>query len=199
MQGVAARAGVPDAAPRLMRFVELLVAANERVNLVSRRAGVEELAAHLEDSLAALPFLPEGRPGRLLDIGSGGGFPAIAILLIRHNLSGTMVESTAKKAAFLRDACRALELTAEVANVRFPDSSLKRMPPFDFLTSRAVADPLGLAAAARPYLRPDARALLFTTRRVLSESRARLPYRFEAMPGTDQKGLAIIDMADCFT
>jgi 16S rRNA (guanine(527)-N(7))-methyltransferase RsmG len=198
-EAAAARAGESAAAPALTRFLELLAEANERVNLVSRRAGAEELAGHLSDSLTALPFVPPERPLRLLDIGSGGGFPAVPILLCRKNLTALFVESVGKKAAFLTEVCRTLGLTAEVVNARFPDSLPKRMPPFDLLTSRAVADPLGLVSAARPFLAPGARALLFTTRRVLSESRARIPHRFEPIPGTDQKGLAIVEADECFT
>jgi 16S rRNA (guanine527-N7)-methyltransferase len=196
---VAARFGVPAAVPRLTRYLELLVEANEVVNLVSRRASTEDLIGHVSDSLAALGLVPDDRPLRLLDVGSGGGFPAIPILLCRNNLTSVLVEATAKKTAFLKEACSSLGLTAEVANARFPDSFPKRMPPFHLMTSRAVADPLGLASAARPFLAPEGRALLFTTRRVLAESRSRLRYRFEAIPGTEQRGIAIVEMGECFT
>jgi len=95
------------------------------MNLVSARAAEPEaLAGHLADALAGLPFLPPPRPAkvRLLDLGSGGGFPALPLLLVRRDLSGTLVESTRKKCEFLSAAAERLALTAEVVNARFPDS-----------------------------------------------------------------------------
>ncbi len=70
------------------------------------------------------------------------------------------------------------------------------MPLFDVMTSRAVADPLGLAAAARPFLAPGSRALLYTTRAVLDASRPRMAHRFLPIPGSEQKGIALVE---CFT
>jgi len=194
---VAETAGAGHAAADLARYLALLADANQRVNLVSRRAVEDDLCAHVADSLAGLPLLPPpGSPLRLLDVGSGGGFPAIPILLCRRDIEAVLAESTAKKAAFLSAACAELHLTAEVVNARFPDSFPKKMPPFNVLTSRAVADPLGLAVAARPFMARGARALFWTTRGVLEDAAARVPHEFVPLAGTEQKGIAVVE---CFT
>ncbi len=96
------------ASPGLASFLELLLRANAGVNLVSRKEAVPEVlvARHMIDALEALPLLPSpgARRLRLLDIGSGGGFPAIPLLLARRDLDGVLVESVGKKARFLEEA-----------------------------------------------------------------------------------------------
>lgn len=193
--------GVEREAPRLARFLVLLSAAGERMNLVSAAAArPEELVGrHLFDALQGLPFLPE--PGRgslfLLDIGSGGGFPALPLLVVRGDLRGTLVESTRKKSRFLAETLRELSLTAEVANARFPDSFPMRPPArFDLLTSRAVAQAGRLVRAARPLLRPGAGALLWTTEALLPgivrESGCGRS-SFRRTRGAESRGIALLE------
>jgi 16S rRNA (guanine527-N7)-methyltransferase len=194
LRPIVARAGVPGALADLTRFLVLLAHTNERVNLVSRRSTERDLAAHVEEALTALPLLP--RAGfRLLDIGSGGGFPAIPLLLVRRDAQGTLVESIGKKADALASFLEALAMTGQVVRSRFPDLP-KPMIPFEVMTSRAVADPLGLAWAARPYMMRGGRALLWTTRDVLTSSRRRLAFAFHPAAGSEQKGIAVVE---CFT
>jgi 16S rRNA (guanine527-N7)-methyltransferase len=196
----------PGAAEGLAAFLGLLLRANEEINLVSRREAVPEtlVERHLRDSLEALSFLPgpSARPLRLLDVGSGGGFPAIPILLCRRDVEGVLVESTGKKARFLEGAIRALGLTARVVNARFPDPALELMrkaPHCDLLTTRAVAGAGEIVRAARPALVPGALALLWTTEPLLPEIRRALPGAavvFRKSPGADRRGLARVE---CFT
>jgi 16S rRNA (guanine527-N7)-methyltransferase len=182
------------------RFLELLGDANRHVNLVSRRLTREELRGHAREALEALPLLPSPRPGRglrLLDLGSGGGFPAIPILLARLDIEGVLVESTAKKGVFLRHAIRELGLTAEVVNARFPGAfPMRDVPRFDILTSRAVADAGTLVRTARPILSPGAVALLWTSG-TLAEEAARTAgvenWRFQRTPGAERRGIAVLE------
>jgi 16S rRNA (guanine(527)-N(7))-methyltransferase RsmG len=200
----ASAAAVEREAPRLALFLRLLSAANERMNLVSAAAArPEELVGrHLLDALRGLPLLPgPGPTGRtLLDIGSGGGFPAVPLLIVRGDLRGTLVESTRKKSRFLSEAVGELSLTAEVANARFPDS-FPMTPParFDLLTSRAVAEAGRLVRAARPLLRPGAKVLLWTTEALypalVRDSRCG-ESSFSRSPGAESRGIALLG---CFT
>jgi 16S rRNA (guanine527-N7)-methyltransferase len=208
--GAALAGGLPRQTPALSKdlaaFLELLLRANEEINLVSRREAVPEtlVERHLRDSLEAVPLLPGPfpRPLRLLDVGSGGGFPAIPILLCRRDLEGVLVESVGKKARFLEAVIRALGLTARVVNARFPDPALELMrkaPPCDLLTSRAVAGAGEIVRAARPALTPGALALLWTTEPLVPDIRRALPGAevvFRKSPGADRRGLARVE---CFT
>ena len=189
-------------ARRLSRFLTRLRAANERMNLVSAAAALPEelVARHLFDALYALPLLPPPRSGvllRLLDIGSGGGLPAIPLLIVRRDLRGTLAEATAKKCRFLADACRELSLTARVVNARFPDSFPMEPPArFDLLTSRAVARAGRLVRAAKPLLAPGARALLWTTERLFAElvrASGVKESSFHRSPGAESRGIALLE------
>jgi 16S rRNA (guanine527-N7)-methyltransferase len=197
-------AGVEREAARLARFLALLLSANERMNLVSAAATqpAELVGRHLFEALRGLPLLPGPRPGglSLLDIGSGGGFPAIPLLIVRGDLRGTLVESTRKKGRFLSEALGELSLTAEVANARFPDSfPMKPSARFDLLTSRAVAEAGRLVRAARPLLRSGARALLWTTEALypgLARGSRCGASTFSRAPDAQSRGIALLE---CFT
>jgi len=194
------------ASPGLASFLELLLRANAGINLVSRKEAVPEVlvARHLIDALEALPLLPPpgARRLRLLDIGSGGGFPAIPLLLARRDLDGVLVESVGKKARFLEEAVGRLGLTARVVNARFPGPALELMRkalPCDLLTSRAVAGAGELVRAARPGLARGAVALLWTTEPLLGNVRRALPgasVDFRKSPGAELRGVARVE---CFT
>jgi 16S rRNA (guanine527-N7)-methyltransferase len=187
------------AVDRLARYLQLVESANARVNLVSRAsAAAEELVErHLLDSLLALPLLPPpaGRR-RLLDIGSGGGFPAIPLLIARPDLDGTLVEATGKKARFLQEVIRELDLTARVLNARFPAPQMTEQTRFDLLTSRAVADAGALVRQAAPFLSARAVAILWTTEPLLDGIRRRTgiqSLRFHRSPGAQLRGLAVLE------
>ncbi len=194
-------AAVRREAPRLALFLALLLAANRRMNLVSASAARPEelIARHLFDALFGLGFLPLPRPTglALLDIGSGGGLPALPLLLVRGDLRATLVESTAKKSRFLAEACRELELTAEVLNARFPGSFPMTSPArFDLLTSRAVSGAGLLVRAARPLLAAGARALLWTTSELYDElvrASGCAEASFHRTPGAEKRGIAVLE------
>lgn len=199
----AGRSEAATAADGLAGYLELLLRANEGMNLVSRREAEPEalVRRHLLEALEALPLLPP--PGertlRLLDVGSGGGFPAIPILLVRRDLEGTLVESIGKKARFLEETLSALGLAGRVVNERFPAPALSRLlgeARFDVLTSRAVADAGRIAAEARPVLARGAMALLWTSEPLLEDLRKALrgaSIEFRKSPGADWRGLARVE------
>jgi 16S rRNA (guanine527-N7)-methyltransferase len=187
----------------LVNFLAFLTERNEEMNLVSARAAEPQaLAGHLADALAGLPFLPAPRPApsRLLDLGSGGGFPALPLLLVRRDIEGTLVDSIRKKTVFLEEAAERFALTAHVVNARFPDSfPMAKSGPFDVLTTRAVGSAGKLVFAARPALAPAARALLWTTgplvKDAVRDSRAKSS-AFHRDPGSERRGLLVLG---CFT
>lgn len=134
---------VVDAAlrERLAAYWRLLSKWNARTNLTGfnlespSAAAVDRL---LLEPLFAAQFLPVGR-FNWIDVGSGGGSPAIPLKLIRPSGSLTMVEARAKKAAFLREAVRELGLTdTTVVEDRFEALAEAQPDTADVVTSRAV-------------------------------------------------------------
>ncbi len=106
-------AGVePGVRDRLAQYGRLVLETNRSLNLTGAKTE-DELAPHLLDSLSLLPYLGAD----LIDVGSGAGFPAIP-LAIASGRPITMVETTQKKALFLRRALDELELEGEVVNER---------------------------------------------------------------------------------
>lgn len=101
---------------RLNRFEDLLRHWNRAINLVAPRELDRLWSRHILDSLGLAPHLPEA--GLWMDVGSGGGFPAIPLAIVsretRPELKFKLVESDQRKCAFLREAARALELNVVV-------------------------------------------------------------------------------------
>ncbi len=101
-----------ELAAGLGRFLALLSRWARVVDLTARRSAEEVVRADVLASLAAVEFLPEA--GRLVDVGSGNGFPAIPLLLARRGLEGTLLEPRERRWAFLSEAVRELGLRARV-------------------------------------------------------------------------------------
>lgn len=120
---------------RLCDYFEAVARWNARLHLVAPCAPAEFATRHVLESLVALPHLSKG--ATFVDVGSGAGLPAIPCLVAREDLSATLVESSQKKAVFLRETLRELGLSARarVAAERFE----KVTPPrADALTCRAL-------------------------------------------------------------
>ena len=106
-------------ADRLATYLDLLFRWNRKINLTALTDVDEAIDRLLLEPLIAARHLPNGR-GRLIDIGSGGGSPAIPLALALGEYGVTMVESKARKAAFLREVVRVLDLSqVAVETTRF--------------------------------------------------------------------------------
>jgi 16S rRNA (guanine527-N7)-methyltransferase len=148
-----------ETAARLDRFVALLLDTQRHTNLIGRGAIPELWTRHVADSLQLLDLAPDARVW--LDLGSGGGFPGLVLACALADRPGAVVhliESTGKKAAFLRQVIDALGLRAVVHQVRIEDFAGKLAA--DVVTARALA-PLGkLFGYVAPLLNSGAKALL---------------------------------------
>lgn len=149
----AARYGI-DAAPvadALDRYAELLVEYNRKVNLtaITEPEGIED--RHFIDSLL-LAAQPEVR-GRVVDVGTGAGFPGIVLKLFRPEIELTLMEPTGKRVDFLKYACAELGIEAEFAKERAEEAARKRWrETFDTAVARAVADLPVLAEYCLPLV-----------------------------------------------
>jgi len=114
------------------------------------------------EPLAAARYVPMS-PLTWVDVGSGGGSPAIPLKLLRPHAKLTMVESKARKVAFLREAVRTLALAgADVQSVRFEDLSAGQAFA-NMITLRAVRVDDELLAACRSVLQLGGELFLFQT------------------------------------
>jgi 16S rRNA (guanine527-N7)-methyltransferase len=146
---------------RLDRFVALLLRWQEKTNLVARSTLPHLWTRHVADSLQLLPLAPEAR--RWLDVGSGGGFPGLVLACALAQTPGAtvdLVESNAKKAAFLRAAIRETGAPAVVHCQRIEDfvAEIPAIP--EVVTARAVAPLDVLISWVYPVVDKGAKALL---------------------------------------
>lgn len=144
----------------LGRFIDHLLLFNRRINLVSRKLTREDLEQHILSSIAPVVLgLPE--TADLLDIGSGGGFPAIPLLIAQPDWRGVLVEATGKKCLFLRDALETLAPgRGEVLNERYEESSLGGRR-FNIVTVRAVRMEPKLARRIASNLAPNGYTIIY--------------------------------------
>jgi 16S rRNA (guanine527-N7)-methyltransferase len=142
-----------DGAVRLAAYVALLQRWQRRLNLIGPGSEAEIWRRHVADSLQLVRFVPETAT-TLVDLGSGAGFPGLvlAIALAQRGLAVHLVESSAKKAAFLREAIRVSDAPALVHHSRIEDLDAAEVGRVDIVTARALA-PLGrLLGLAAPFL-----------------------------------------------
>ena len=97
----------------LERHLDLVMAANEQVNLTRITSRDEARVLHIEDSLAGLPEVQAAPAGLLGDMGSGAGFPGIPLAAVTGRKT-VLIESVGKKAAFLKAFVDELGLACEV-------------------------------------------------------------------------------------
>jgi 16S rRNA (guanine527-N7)-methyltransferase len=135
---------------------------NTKVNLTAIVDPNEVLDKHILDSLGAAPVIGAG-VRHLLDVGTGAGFPGLPLALVRPELEVWLVDSVAKKVGFVKHAIAELGLAPRVralhANLK-GSATDKTLPPMDAAISRALREPVGWAALARPYLVPAGQLLV---------------------------------------
>ena len=150
----------PALATPLLAYLALLDRWNRSYNLTAIRDPREMVGKHLLDSLAMHPFLDQiaGETGALADLGTGAGLPGIPLAIAKPGLQVTLVESSGKKARFLRQAVRTLQLgNARVAEVRA--EALDEPAAFDAITARALATLPLIIELGGHLLKPNGRLL----------------------------------------
>jgi 16S rRNA (guanine527-N7)-methyltransferase len=160
----------PPARERLTAFVDLLRRWQTAHNLVSARTLDDVWTRHVADSLQLVPYAPPA--GHWVDLGSGAGFPGlvVAIALAGRPLRFTLVESSAKKCAFLRAAAQASGAAVEVACLRIEDHARSKPEPPEVISARALAPFAKLCRLAAPLMGPATTLLLLKGREFAAEA-----------------------------
>ena len=124
---------------QIQQYIAVLLKWNDKINLTAIRDPREILYRHFCESMYAAVAVPVEN-GRLADVGSGGGFPGIPLKIVRPDLHVFLVESNVKKATFLAEVVRDLELThTRVLVNRFEDLA-EDVAPLDYACSRALGE-----------------------------------------------------------
>jgi 16S rRNA (guanine527-N7)-methyltransferase len=151
----------PEALEQLEAYAGLL-SSYRRANVIGTRDPRTVLLDHVLDSLSSFLFIPLREARRLVDVGSGGGLPGLPIKLARSEFELALVESTGKKADFLRLVVAALSLShVEVVNKRAEEigHTPEHRGAYDAATTRAVARLSVVAEYCVPLLRLGGHAI----------------------------------------
>ena len=172
---------------RLARFLSELDRWRGRINLTGSLSSAD-LVAHTAESLLGANLLPQG--ARVVDIGTGGGFPGVPLAIGRPDLGMTWLEPREKRAAFLRHLVR----TIPVKNARVVSDRIENLDDavFEYATSRAVNPGVFHRTG---FLAPGGALILWTTSRTgilsgLADSGLR-PEKEIAIPGSRQRTITL--------
>jgi 16S rRNA (guanine527-N7)-methyltransferase len=144
---------------RFSRYLNELSSWNKKINLISRKKDKpEDIYRHFLDSLLVFKAIQIQKGSKILDLGSGAGFPAIPIKIIRNDLKVIMVESIRKKSLFLNDMIVLLGLE-DIIYLRERVENLINVPEFinhfDFVTAKSFGKLKYTIPASYPFLKPD--------------------------------------------
>jgi len=147
----------------LLTYLDLLLRWNRKINLTAIRTPEECVTRHFGESLFLARWIK--LEGRLLDIGSGGGFPGLALKIAFPALAVTLLEPVAKKRAFLKEVARACQMEfVEVRSERLEDF-IRREPlvAYDYATVRAVGQLKRLVQGAATRLKAGGHLCLWVS------------------------------------
>ena len=185
-------------------YIDILLRWNARINLTAIRGPEEIVTRHFGESLfAARHLFPHSasassvssvvKGSSLADVGSGAGFPGLPIKLWAREISLTLIESSHKKAAFLREVTRALTLTD--INIRAARAETLAGAVFDVVTLRAVERFSAILPVAANLVAPRGRLALLIGSAQLSQARSSLAHflweEATPIPASNSRVLAV--------
>lgn len=141
---------------RFSDYMSLVIEWNEKINLTSITDEQEFIIKHFFDSLTLLSKVEIKEGARVIDVGTGAGFPGIPLKIARPDIKLTLLDSLNKRLVFLNDyVLKTLDLTAEVIHGRAEECSkeVKFRERFDVATSRAVANLSSLSEYCIPFVK----------------------------------------------
>jgi len=174
---------IADVCSDLETFADLLIKWQNVQNLVSRETLAQLWTRHMRDSLQLLPYLPP-QAGLVLDLGSGGGFPAIplAIALKASGWKFHLIEANKRKCSFLRTVSRELALNISVHDSRIEALERHLIGNVDVITCRATAPLVRLLGLCLPFWSEKTQALLHKGREYGEElTEAGASWRFDVL------------------
>ena len=164
---------------RVQSYLGVLDAWRDRINLIGPGEGRHLWRRHVLDSLQLVGQIP-GDATKIVDLGSGAGFPGLLIacaMAERSGVSVTLVEKSVRKSQFLQAAIAEVGLPAWVTNARIEEAPHER---YDLLTARALAPLPKLLGYADVWLKPSGKALLMKGKDTAAElAEARADWTFE--------------------
>lgn len=144
-----------EALERFDIYAEMLVETNKTMNLTAITEPEEIVYKHFADSLSLLNAVEFKQNSRVIDVGTGAGFPGVVLLIARPDLQMTLIDGTNKRLGFIADVLEKIGLSAEIVHIRAElagkDSAFREK--FDVATARAVANLNTLSEYCLPFVK----------------------------------------------
>ena len=142
-------------------YYDLLVERNKVMNLTRITSPEDAVRKHFADSLLGASLIPMN--AKVIDVGTGAGFPGIPLKIMRPDIELTMLDSLGKRVNFLNEVCEALGLQAKAIHARAEDAARDDglRAHFDIALSRAVAPMNLLLELTVPFLKIGGRSLMY--------------------------------------
>lgn len=136
-------------------YLDLLLERNEVVNLTAITDPHEAVVKHFVDSLTLLKAVEIKKGAKLIDVGTGAGFPGLPVKILRPDIELTLLDSLNKRLVFLKDVCTAIGVDAVCIHKRAEEAGrdVKLRESFDVATARAVANMNTLAEYCIPLIK----------------------------------------------
>ncbi len=176
-RGLASLGLSEEAAPRLERFAGMVLEKNRVMNLTAITDPAEFATLHLLDSLCLLPYCGNLTEKRLIDVGTGAGFPGMPLAILRPDSDITLLDSLGKRVQFLQDCRTGLALSrVRCVQGRAEEFASEHREVFDLAVSRAVAALPVLLELCLPLIRVGGQFLAMKSNRsdpeILSSNKA---------------------------
>ena len=144
-----------EAFARLDAFAEQLVETNRQFNLTAITEPTDMTVKHFADSLSLFSFAQIPQNAKIIDVGTGAGFPGLVLKLARPDLEVTFLDSTRKKLGFIESVLQNAGLSGEILHRRAEEAGqdMAFREQFDFATARAVSDLRNLAEYCLPFVK----------------------------------------------
>lgn len=136
---------------QLMLYAKELVEWNEKINLTAICDDFGIATKHFLDS--ATPLLTDYVKGKVIDVGTGAGFPGLVLKILKPEIELTLLDSLNKRINFLKDVSDKMGVTAEFIHSRAEDGGRTHRAKFDTVVSRAVANMTVLSELCLPFLK----------------------------------------------
>ena len=141
-------------------YYQNLISWNQKFNLTAITDKREVVIKHFLDSVIAQKYFPYG--ATVVDVGSGAGFPAIPLKIVRDDLDITMLEALNKRVNFLQDTLAILDIAGKALHLRAEDAAYGAMrESFDVATARAVTNTKQLVQYLLPLVKVGGSAVLY--------------------------------------
>lgn len=136
-------------------YAKLLVEWNEKINLTAITDPEEIVIKHFVDSLTVFSAVEIPQRAKIIDVGTGAGFPGVAMLIARPDLDVTLLDSTNKKLNVIRDILENIGLEANVVHKRAEEAGQSKdyREVYDFATARAVSNLRDLSEYCIPFVK----------------------------------------------